>query len=616
MKSFEEYLDDDAIIAHLCKLRVKIAKNRNEKHLIHLLTGADKFNYHINDSAKHNEECLDEFTKYENEFILSLTKLFPSRKKWIKLGEHSRVEKRTKQILSASDRNVYSLIKTIKRYRTKSPSEPWLLELDKFILDIRNSAINDQYYISKPIVYPKLRDKINTTENKCRPISLFSLKDRIILSITNKFLTDLFDIFFEDCSFAFRAKRNKDSSKVTHHDCIRNIEEYRAKNAQNDLWVVECDMDKFYDSVNHDIIKQQFFALIEKVKRENTEINLTSPVNIFTRFLESYCFNKNVLPLNTDSGYWEQYEIPNGEFAWVRDKFQKLSYYKDGIGTERIGIPQGGALSGLIANIVLNITDKEVLRTNAFYVRFCDDMLIIHPDETVCKTAKDVYYDSLMKLKLVPHHFCNQLIHERKKIKKNLPATTIEKFWAEKSKGPYKWTHIKDNGFPWIGFVGYELHFQGNIRVRKKSFRKELQKQEEVISQIKNAISKKRRKSIGSIKESAIHRLVGMSVGRITLRNYNFASNDLCWKNGFKGLFLNKYSSKQVKHLDRSRSKLYYDLVKYLEGLDDDDSAEDILPSKKRNVIHFNKPFSYFYQTLERSKNILLSKVPEQNSNP
>jgi hypothetical protein len=119
MKSFEEYLDDDAIIAHLCKLRVKIAKNRNEKHLIHLLTGADKFNYHINDSAKHNEECLDEFTKYENEFILSLTKLFPSRKKWIKLGEHSRVEKRTKQILSASDRNVYSLIKTIKRYRTK-----------------------------------------------------------------------------------------------------------------------------------------------------------------------------------------------------------------------------------------------------------------------------------------------------------------------------------------------------------------------------------------------------------------------------------------------------------------------------------------------------------------
>ena len=55
MKSFEEYLDDDAIIAHLCKLRVKIAKNRNEKHLIHLLTGADKFNYHINDSAKHNE---------------------------------------------------------------------------------------------------------------------------------------------------------------------------------------------------------------------------------------------------------------------------------------------------------------------------------------------------------------------------------------------------------------------------------------------------------------------------------------------------------------------------------------------------------------------------------
>src|SRR5690606_15404767 len=128
-----------------------------------------------------------------------------------------------------------------------------------------------------------------------------------------------------------------------------------------------------------------------------------------------------------------------------------------------------------------------------------------------------------------------------------------------------KWDSINEGGFPWIGCVGYEMHYGGHVRVRKKSFLKEINKQREIVKEVKNAVKYKMRKSKGSVTESAIHRLVGMSVGRVSLRNYKNISNDMCWKNGFKELRPNKYSIQQIKQLDRNRNKLYYDLVKELK---------------------------------------------------
>ncbi|MFK5282957.1 hypothetical protein ACI3PL_25655, partial [Lacticaseibacillus paracasei] len=83
-----------------------------------------------------------------------------------------------------------------------------------------------------------------------------------------------------------------------------------------------------------------------------------------------------------------------------------------------------------------------------------------------------------------------------------------------------KWGEIKDKSFPWIGFVGYEINYLGDIRVRKKSLEKELQKQKTIINEIKNAIEIGMRKPKGKATESAINRLIGMSVGRIGLDNF------------------------------------------------------------------------------------------------
>jgi hypothetical protein len=606
MKEFETYFSSDAIVIYLCRLRAKVANSRNKRHLIHLLTDSEKFNYHVKDSEKfltHDDENSSGFIKYETEFLGQLNKILPPRKKWVNLGGDSRIDKNTKQLISSSRRNEYSLIKTIKSYRKKSPNEPWLLALDEFIKDIQLSVETGTHRISTPTIFPKLKnEKQLNGENECRPICLFNLKDRIILSITNKYLTRLFDSHFEDCSYAFRSKKNKEGTVIlNHHDCIKEILDFRKQNSDKILWVAECDMEKFYDTVNHKIAKVLYHELIQQCKKAYTGYDFSKPTHLFMQFLECYAFNINV-PLPQDTEYWESYDIPKGHFKWVSKEIKDLNYYEN-IENERIGIPQGGALSGLIANIMLNVADKVILQTGAFYLRFCDDMIILHPDKTTCEVAKELYVNSLKGLKLVPHHFKSEteLFTKRKntsKERKKIGENSYESFWKGKSKGPYKWGLMSDECFPWIGFVGYEMHHEGHVRVRKKSFLKELNKQKEVVEDIRKAVKYGLRKSKGSVAESAINRLVGMSVGRVSLKNYKTVSNDLCWKNGFKELGPNKYSVQQIKQLDRNRNKLYYDLVKDLAK---SESGEDNkIESKPRQIVHFNKPFSYFYQVIER----------------
>jgi len=93
---------------------------------------------------------------------------------------------------------------------------------------------------------------------------------------------------------------------------------------------------------------------------------------------------KNVLPYNEkcNEKYWsEKHRIPGGHFGWVEKDLINLGFFKN-IRNAKIGVPQGGAISGLIANLVLDYADSEILKLKSsklLYVRFCDDMVIMHP---------------------------------------------------------------------------------------------------------------------------------------------------------------------------------------------------------------------------------------------
>lgn len=567
MKNFEQYITEENIIFYLCRMRAKNAKQRSKKHLIHCLTINPMYNYHRNPLSTAD---------------IQLNELLPSRRKWVKLGRNSR--RNNGRGLNSVDKNIKSLQKTIMKYRKMKPHEPFLQKLDSFIAEINTSIKNRDYTINTPEIYPKPKDDNKT----CRPIAIFPLKEKIIICLTNKYFTDLFDDFFYKHSYAFRSTQTIDGQKkvLSHHDAIKTIIRYQERLKNEILWVSECDMKKFYDTVNHSIIKKAFKKLIHKVKRGKPDLYNADAERLFYQYLECYKFNKNVLPYNKDVEYFNNYKMPSGEFGWVKKEFKEGGYYKS-FNNAKIGVPQGGALSGLIANIVLDYADKQVLKSsdeNLLYLRFCDDMIIIHPDKEKCKDVSELYKKSLVSLKLIPHDFKEEL------------KNTANSLWAAKSKSPYKWNNV-ENGFPWIGFVGYEIHHDGYIRVRKSSLKKEMKKQYDIVNEIKLAVPKgDKRVANKTILESAINRLIGMSVGRVKIWNFNKIENEMCWINGFSELTDNKFSRIQLKRLDMNRNKLIRKLDKKLKK---EGEAIDIKPAEERKnkqFVYYGKPFSYYYQ--------------------
>lgn len=592
MKTFESSFSRNEILRVICKVRVKLAKNKSKKHLLHLLTSNPDYNYHlrlnvaVNNDFEYNEKELAEF----------LSSILPPRKKWVKLGEKSRRKQRnSNEFISSNDRNYYCLIKTIKLERKKNEKAEWYPRLENFIDEIVTISKGGKYEVKGPIIFPKLKEQLRINEpNECRPICIYSLKDRIVLSLTNRFLTKIFDEHFQDSSIAFRSKRNSKGEIFSHHDCIVGINNFRKENFGSDLYVAECDMKKFYDTVNHKIVLRLFCELIKKSRNKYPEHNFDVPIKIFKSYLKSFAFNVDI-PKPSDRYYWDSYKIDMGFFGWIeKDDYRKHYYW---FSRNRIGVPQGGALSGLIANIYLNQADVKLKGMGVFYQRFCDDMIIVAKDFNTCQSAMNVYEGELKKLKLFPHNFKSS--NELRKF--NGDQVCLKDFWKGKSKGPYKWGRVEDNGFPWIGFVGYEIDYLGNIRVRKKSLIKEISKQKKVIFEIKKAVKIGMRRPKGTAVESAINRLIGMSVGRIALHNFDEVSTDMCWKNGFRELTVNPHSIRQIKQLDRNRSRLYYKLIKEINEPEAD--LGEIGENGKRKFVKYDKPFSYFHQIIERRRN-------------
>ena len=586
MHFLESFSSNDVILEILCKLRVKLAHRRNKNHLIHLHTTDQDKNYHTKPIPESDE---------------LLCRLFPPRKKWKTVLKHLRVKEGV--ALNTSEKTLLSLRATIKYYQRTEPTAIFLICLNNFIKDIQIALHESGYKIGSPVIFPKLKaDKVSLiNKNECRPIASFGLKDKIILSITNKYLTAIFDPFFIDRSYAFRCKRQIEGIEKcpTHHDPVEEILAYRKKYNDSNLFVAECDMKKFFDTVNHSIIKKEFKKFFDlKQLSEYPEADIQNAKRILYDYLDGYTFNRSVLPLNDIKTHFDKFCISNGEYGWVKEELISNGYYKR-IASAKIGIPQGGALSGLIANVVLHGVDKQVSRkkdVDLLYVRFCDDMLIIHPNKDKCSAAFERYRLGVSSKKLIIHK------------PEETPYLERTDFWKNKTKSCYIWGSNYGVGSPWIGFVGYEIHHKGYLRVRKSSLINEMKKQFTVVSELIHILKSPYCRSSGNtIYESVVNRLIGMSVGRVNLWNYEYIKNELCWTSGYRLLTDNKYSRIQLKRLDSSRNQLLFKLRKKIretnavENKDEFEETENIKPIEQ---IYYGSPFSYYFQKLKNTPDL------------
>lgn len=574
MTEFESYFSDDAIIRLLCKYRMKIAHERHKLHLLADVSSSQKILRNFKEKAQVPEELSD---------------LLPARRKWYRPNEKER-----KKFLDPQKLNEFALFKTIQIQRKRnvngSVNPEWSTRLEEFIQSLRERAKDPTLSdLQKPQIIPILKDR---TSPKCRPISAYKrIDDRIILSLTAKYFTQKFDDAFLECSYAFRAVKTVEAEKIvrTHHDTIQRIIQYRNERKTQKIFVAECDLQKFFDCINHETIVKCL-----EVLSDTTGIRIDNSARIiFQQYLDSYSFNESVFPLNS-TAFFARINTPNAFFPWVQDQLIERFYPDEGfqrLQNNRIGIPQGGALSTFISNLVLHFVDQEVYRgadKDLLYLRFCDDMILFHVDRNKCQEALDRYLNQIKKLRL--------LIHEPKEVE-----IYSKEYWKDsKSKMPYVWGSPKEHraSIPYVAFVGYQIRFDGLIRIRKSSIIKELKKQREecntIIESLRfgnshmNVLSKKSKKQQVF---AVLNRLISMSVGRIRLFNLS-GKQSLCWANGFKALTLNTTTLYQLKMLDRARRANLKRVIKKLSPLTRPSTNVEVEIDSK--VKYFGAPFSYF----------------------
>ena len=562
----------DSIISKMISKRVKSAKRTHDRYIL--------TNYTINKNTKKTDP--DEICKY-----------MPPRKKWVSIG----VENRTKNVISIKGNNqtLLSSLDSVKKNKKRieltilkdsilSAQPKYLSDLNSFIDGIINDFNQNNINIASPRIIPKKKDQ---SGKKLRPLCVFDLRDNIILQETNSFLVQRCDNFFCDCSFAFRGRMqiNGEDRIPTHHDTIDKIIEYRNKHSNEKIYVTEYDLKKFFDTIDHSIILKKLDSLLNERSLQIDNFWKTRIKNIFEKYLSCYTFYDCVFSKNSNTKYLQEFGFPDGKFEWVPELEKKFKKNKK---FQRIGVPQGGALSGFIANLVLNEVDCNLMNLNdpdLLYLRYCDDMIMLHTNKRKLRKAAKIYRRIIKKNKL--------FIHKPTKVKKY-----DKDFYESKSRSIYIWGDKREKKIPWISFVGYQIGFNGEVRIRKQSIKKELDKQKKIVDDTIKQISRNQIKNPLKIIRSVIQRLQGMSIGHVNLYSYD-PNPSLCWITGFSKINKNKYTSQQMKGLDKNRCRQIKRLCKYIENKMIKKSNIDNIITKDntRNdpeIIYSGKPFSYY----------------------
>lgn len=327
-----------------------------------------------------------------------------------------------------------------------------------------------------------------------RPICVYSdLKTKIILALTYKYLLYVLnDLFHGNMLFMRSAVKDRSGRRATpnYTHAIDLASRFRADHDGQDIYVGECDIQKFYDIINHTVILDCLDRLLElKAEQRGVDIGLFAPArNIVVQYLESFNYYDDVWKKNDQGNrIWsrprKQYRKNDGSypkcmFGWVSDaKFIESGCY-DAESLEQaktgglLGIPQGGALSGIIVNVIMQSIDYDIVSPkdpDRLFVRFCDDILLMHTNMDKCREYLDIYLANLKSHKLVPHPM--RSVSEFKNGER-----THKEFWDAKSKRVFKWGSGSGDASDWIAFVGYEMRRTGEIRLRKDKIDEQFKK--------------------------------------------------------------------------------------------------------------------------------------------
>ncbi|MDQ0901407.1 group II intron reverse transcriptase/maturase [Paenibacillus sp. V4I7] len=241
-----------------------------------------------------------------------------------------------------------------------------------------------------------------------RLLGVPTVTDRMLQQAIAQVLTPLFDPQFSEHSYGFRPKRRG-------HDAVRKAREFMKEGYR---FVVDLDLEKFFDRVNHDRLMMK---ISEKVKDKKVLL-------LIRKYLQSGVMEDGMVK-------------PTSE-----------------------GTPQGGPLSPLLSNIVLDELDKELEKRGHRFVRYADDCNLYVKTKRAGERVKASV---------------TRFIETRLKLKVNQAKSAVDRPWKRK----------------FLGF-SFSVNKEPKVRIAKQSLQKAEAKIREITSRRKSMKMEERIKEL------------------------------------------------------------------------------------------------------------------------
>jgi group II intron reverse transcriptase/maturase len=169
---------------------------------------------------------------------------------------------------------------------------------------------------------------------KLRPLGIPVVRDRVAQEVVRRLLAPVFEPQFHDCSFGFIKGRN----------CHQAIERILELHRQGYKVVLDADIQGFFDNLSHSVIMAAVAA-----------------------------------------------EVADGNILRLVERFLTAGVMEDGVfKPTTIGTPQGGVISPLLANIVLNHLDWRLHEAGFRFARYADDFVVVCQDQRQAQEALEL----------------------------------------------------------------------------------------------------------------------------------------------------------------------------------------------------------------------------------
>lgn len=243
--------------------------------------------------------------------------------------------------------NLNEAFKNVKANKGTSGIDDLSIEETAEYIKKNKATIVWQLYNRKYQPQPVRRVEIPKPNGGTRKLGIPIVLDRIIQQAMVQVLAPMFETYFSEYSYGFRPKRSCQQAVIKALEYMNDGYE----------WIVDIDLEKFFDNVPHD----RLLRLVSDVVKDG---NVVSLVNKFLK-----------------AG------------VMVKGNYEETT----------IGTPQGGPLSPLLSNIMLNLLDKELEARNLHFTRYADDTIILVKSEKAANrvmTSITKFIENKLKLKV------------------------------------------------------------------------------------------------------------------------------------------------------------------------------------------------------------------------